>query len=252
MRWSTSGRRGSGLSLLIKPEGIAAIWPPSGVFLSAVLLTRRNRRPFLVAVLLVTDFVAEMLAGTPVLVSAMYAFALAGEAVLSAWLLLRFVGEPIGFTRVREVFGFLALAVVLSNGLAALAAASRLLPGVSSFWNSWKWFAASDGMGNLIVTPFVLGWASWARTRERLSWQPRRALEGAALLISLAALNLLAFGYISDSDVFPLFLPYLTFPFLVWAALRFSVRGVTSASAVLGQFLRRLPLLLPPRAASLA
>ncbi len=109
------------LLLVFEPEGIAAIWPCSGVFLSAVLLTRRGLRPYLVLVLWATDFTAELLAGTPPLVSAVYSLALAADAALSAWLLSRFVGQPITFRRVREVVGWLGLSVFLSNGLTSLA-----------------------------------------------------------------------------------------------------------------------------------
>ncbi len=224
------------LSLLLEfqPEGIAAIWPPEGVFLSAILLTRRELRFYLVGTLCISDFVAQLLAGTPFLVSAIYALTLTGTAVLSSWLLLRFVGEPITFMRVREVFGFLALAVILSNSLWSLvaAAASMLLPGTSSFWNSWKWWAASDGIGNLLTTPFLLSWASWARSKVG-TWNPKRAMEGAALFIPLALLNFFAFSHLSEPGLFSLLLPYVTFPFLLWAALRFGVRGVTSALVIL-------------------
>jgi PAS domain S-box-containing protein len=223
------------LSLLLafEPEGIAAIWPPEGVFLSAILLTRRTLRFYLVGTLCLTDFTAELLSGTPIFVSAIYALTLTGDAVLSSWLLLRFVGRQIAFTKVREVFGFLTLVVIFSNGLLSLvAAAADLLSGSSSFWNSWKWWAASDGVGNLLVTPFLLSWASWARSRS-VTWNPKRALEGAALFLPLALLNFVAFRYLSKSGLFSLLLPYLTFPFLLWAAFRFGIRGVTSALVIL-------------------
>ena len=83
--------------LLLQPEGIAAVWPPAGLFLSAVLLTRRSQRPYLVAALFFADWIAELFAGTPFWISAVYALALAGDAVLGSWLIVRFVGEPVRF-----------------------------------------------------------------------------------------------------------------------------------------------------------
>ena len=220
------------LSLIFQPQGIAAIWPPDGIFLSAILLTRRSIRPHLIGVLFIMDLIAEMLAGTPLLVSVVYALTLSGEAVLSAWLLLRFVNDPFSFRRVRDVFGFLFLAVFLSNFMSSLvAAAASFIPG-TSFWSSWIWWATSDGIGNLLVTPFILSWASSARTGAR-AWNPRQAGEGAALFISFAVLNYVAFRYLSEQGQFSLWHTYLTLPFLLWAALRFSLRGVTSVLIIL-------------------
>ncbi len=220
--------------LRFEPEGIAAIWPPAGIFLSAILLSRRDLRPWLVGTLFITDCSAEMLAGTPLPVSAIYSLSLTGDAALSAWLLHRFVGEPITFRRVGDVVRWLALSVLLSNAVTSLAdaAASKLLPGTHSFWISWQWSAAPEGAGNLLVTPFILTWAAWARTASR-AWNRQRAFEGAALFILLALVNFAVFSSLSGHKLFAIFLPYATFPFLLWAALRFGVRGVATAMIIL-------------------
>jgi PAS domain S-box-containing protein len=224
------------LSLLLQfqPEGIAALWPPTGIFLSAILLTRRDLRPWLAGTLCITDFMAERLAGAPFLVSAVYALALTGDAVLSAWLLHRFVGATITFGRVREVAGWLALSVLLSNALMSLAAAaaSQLLPEANSFSSSWQWWAASNGVGNLLVTPFILTWAAWGQTRLRV-WRREKAFEWAALFIPLALLTFALFNHLYAHKLFALFLPYVVLPFLLWAALRFGVRGVATALIIL-------------------
>ena len=221
------------LSLIFRPEGIAAFWPPEGIFLSAILLTRRDLRPCLVGVLFIADLIAEMIAGTPFVVSVVYALALAGDAILSSWLLLRFAGESISFRRVRDVFVFLFLVVILGNCLFSLmaAAAAASIPG-TSFWNSWKWWMTSAGIGNLLVTPFILSWASLAKTGWR-SWNPKRLLEGTVLFVSLGFLNYFAFSHLPEDGQFALALAYFSFPFLMWAALRFGMRGVTLALVVL-------------------
>lgn len=222
------------LSLVFQPEGIAAIWPPSGIFLSSLLLIRRDLKPYLVGVLLLTDLIAELMTGTSFLLSFIYALVLSGDAVLSYLLLIRFVGEPITFRRVREVFGFLILSVIVSNALMSLvsaAASFSLIPG-TSFWNSWKWWAASDGIGNLLVTPFIMSWASAVKNRQKI-WNPGQLIELTVLLTLLALLNYVAFSYFSENSQFTLLLTYLTFPFLLWAAFRFGLRGITSALIIM-------------------
>jgi signal transduction histidine kinase len=220
------------LTIVLEPSGVAPIWPPTGIFLAAILLTRREVRPWLAGALFLTDLACEMLAGTPPIVSLAYALSLTGDAVLSTWLLLRFVGEPITFRRIREVIGWLLLSLILSNSVAAAVAAatSQLLLG-ASFWDSLRAWAISDGVGNLLVTPLVLSWATWAGTR----WlrDPRRLLEGAALATLALGLNYLVLIELPQYAEFSLLLTYLNFPLLIWAALRFEMRGVTSAAAIL-------------------
>lgn len=221
------------LSFLFKPEGIAAIWPLTGIFLSAVLLTRSNVRPYLVGTLFFTDFIAEMLAGTPFVVSIAYAAALSGDAVLGAWLLLRFVGEPITFHKVRDVIGFLFLAVFLSNALMSIAAAlaANIYLGVP-FWSSWFWWFSSDGVGSLLVTPFIMSFAYSIGTRFR-EFKKFQLIEGAVLFLIMALINDYALSNFLNDHQFTMLLGLITFPFLILASFRFGAIGAATASIIL-------------------
>ena len=224
------------LSLVLHPEGIAVIWPPSGIFLSSILLTRRELRPCLVGVLFITDLIAEMITGTPFFVSVIYALSLTGEAVFSTWLLLRFVGDPFTFSKVRDVFGFFVLSVLFSNAILSLVAAAAsgfLLE--TSFWSSWKWWATSDGIGNLLVTPFILSWAALPKTTFD-HMHSKRIIEGSGLLLFLLIVNLTAFGPLSGNSQLSLLNTYLLFPLLLWATFRFGMCGVTSVLIILAAF----------------
>ena len=221
------------LELLFEPEGIAAIWPNSGIFLSAILLTRRKILPYLIGTLFITDLIIEMLAGSPFNVSLVYAFALTFDASFSAWLLTRFTGGAVTFDRVKHVFGFIALSVIFSNAISATIAslAPYLLLG-ESFWNSWALWWSSDAVGNLLITPFVMSLVSMDMARL---WKSdiKRVAEAVLFFVSIITMNFLAlqrFG--GNIDQFYI-INYLTFPFLIWAAIRFGIRGVTFASVVL-------------------
>ncbi len=222
-----------GLSQVWRPERVAPLWAGPGIFLAAVLLARRGLRPFVVGALAIIDLAAGMLAGKSFLASLVCGLSLAADAVLSTWLLLRHSGGTVGFRKVREVTGFLVLAVVLSSVLVAPAsAATRPVPGFA-FWGSWMWWLAAAGIGKLLVTPFFLCWAPWATDRAR-SWSTRRVLEATALFIPLALVNASLLFYRPQFDLFSATLPYLTLTLLLWTAMRLGTRGVTSALLVLG------------------
>ena len=80
-------------------------------------------------------------------------------------------------------------------------------------WRTW-WL--SDFSGALVVTPLILTWAT--RGLSGLSrWD---LVEGAVLIAALVLLAELP----SQRDV-----PYVVFPVLIWAALRFGPRGAATA-----------------------
>lgn len=221
------------LGLIIQPEGIAAVWPNSGIFLSAILLSRPRARPYLAVVLFLTDLIAEVQAGIPPAVSLVYSLCLTGDAVTSVFLLARFVGEPVTLRKTREVTGFLLLSVFLSNMFWSIGAALAAAEGLHTpFGTAWFWWATSDGVGNLLVTPLVLSLNGHIRTRFK-EFSRRLQVEGAVSFVTVAIL-LYYFFIFAGAYHFPtLLLNLVTFPFLIWASMRFGVVGAATASALL-------------------
>jgi PAS domain S-box-containing protein len=81
-----------------------------------------------------------------------------------------------------------------------------------------------DLLGALVVAPVILAWSSPAR-QERGN---RRRLEMAALSIGALITAEVGFGQLVDPNVLRhVDYHYLLFPFVIWAALRFGVRGAS-------------------------
>jgi signal transduction histidine kinase len=110
-------------------------------------------------------------------------------------------------------------AVSATIGALSLRAGGVLATGeLPTVWRTW-WLG--DATGALVVVPLAL---AWYRRLPR-AWSRARAIEAAAMLITVAGLSELAFRGARP-------LAYLVFPALVWAALRFGRRGATPAIAV--------------------
>jgi len=221
------------INLIFKPEGIAAIWPASGIFLSSILLTDKKLRPYLIVVLFITDFIIELQAGSAFKISLLYAFSVALNASLSAWLILLFIGETPSFAKLKHVVVFIVFSVIISNALtSSIAALGPFLSLNVSYFNSWKWWWSSDAVGNLLITPFVLSWADSLK-KKRNNLNLNQIMELGALLIALTILNYYILNTLTANDDLFSFLNFLNFPFLIWAAMRFGVRGITTASILL-------------------
>ena len=139
------------------------------------------------------------------------------KSSIAALLLRRLVGGGVGLTRVVQVLALVACAAV---GTLVSAASARLRCG----WATSSRPTSSPGCGGrggcrtsrgaLVVTPVILSWANPGPSRLGR----RQALEGVALLTVLVLVAELP----SQRDV-----PYIVFPLLIWAALRFGPRGAS-------------------------
>lgn len=207
------------------------VWLPSGLVLSALLVTRLRHWPVVALTSVVIGFLAphpERPWWLTLLVSSCGAL----EGVLGAFLMRRFVGHRVDFHRVRDVIGLVTLAAGLSALLSSLLAVGLTSLAQQNTWEqygrTWEVFWLRDAMGVLVITPLLLTWL-----QDLKDWPSRRRWELGALVLVLAlAADAIFSRDVSEQWTFhPLI--YLAFPFLLWAALRFEGHGTTLATLVL-------------------
>ena len=199
---------------------IAPVWLPSGIGLAAVLLfgPRAAVGVFLGA------FLFNATTSVPLWVSAAIGFGNTLEAVAGAWLLRR-AGFRREIDRVRDVLALAGLAALLATAISATVGVSSLwLSGIVSGGDvraAWAVWWLGDASGELTVAPLLLlAGSAWGRRRRP---GLGRVLEAVALA---ATLVLVADAGLTGSTA----RPFVVFPALVWAAVRFRQAGAAIAS----------------------
>ncbi|HEV7750296.1 MAG TPA: MASE1 domain-containing protein [Baekduia sp.] len=203
-----------GLKLAYLDGAVTALWPPVGVGMAALVLFGPRLWPGVVlGDLLVADFSTPM--GTVMGQTAGNTL----EVLVGALLLRRLAGADVAMHRVRDVFALVAAAAAGTLISACFGTASLRLGDVVGAHETvevWRTWWLSDFSGALVVTPAILAWAHGSPRRPTR----RTLLEGAALLVALVLLAEVP----SQRDV-----PYVVFPTLIWAALRFGPPGASAA-----------------------
>ena len=200
----------AGLEMAYLDGAVAAMWPPAGLGLAVLFLYGIRLWPgIVIGDLLLGDFSTPL--GTVMGQTVGNTVAL----VVAAMLLRRLTGGRAALDRVQDVVAFVACAVVAAVVSAAFGPLSLRLGDViapDELGRVFRTWTLSDASGVLVVAPAILTWA-----RSGFTGLHRRAVaEGAAVLAVLVLLVELG----PQRDV-----PYIVFPVLLWAALRFGPRG---------------------------
>ena len=156
------------------------------------------------------------------------------KTLLVAIGLRRFLKNPTRFSDFRDFGIFIFFAVVLAPVLSAFwGAGCRYLLG-HDFWPTWRRWYLGDALANLVLTPALLYWLADGFSALRQA-SVRRCVEAVALTMGLAASGVVAFTERSANYVTPALL-YVPVPFLLWAAMRFGIRGASGALSLIALF----------------
>jgi integral membrane sensor domain MASE1 len=216
------------LSFKDQGQAFATFWPPSGLFLAALVLSGLRLWPALLLAAFVANLASDVLRhDKSVPVSLGFCVANSLEACLGAWLLRRFVGTPLRLTRLKDVLGLACLSALLSPMCGATVGAGVVTVafGGDSYWSAWQTWWVTDALGVLVFAPVVLSW-----TGPRDTWfnevRPWRIAEGVVLF---AGMILVAQGVYGEWLPAPLAVPIFILPFLLWVGLRFGPRSAAAA-----------------------
>jgi signal transduction histidine kinase len=206
-----------GLELAYLDGAVAALWPPAGVGLAILFLFGIRLWPgIVIGDLLLADFSTPL--GTVLAQTVGNTVAL----VVAALLLRRLTGGRGSLERVADVLAFVAAALVAALVSAAFGPLALRLGDVippGELGRTLRTWTLGDASGVLVVAPVILTWVSLGVH----GFTRRGLLEGIAVLAALVALATLP----PQRDV-----PYIVFPVLLWAAVRFGPRGAATAILV--------------------
>ena len=189
---------------------LAVFWFANGLLIGILLRSPRAHWPAFLAAGLLGTFAANLIVGTAFLASAGLAAANGVEVILAAWLIHRHCGLDPDLTRMDVVVkaGLWGLAIPPLVGAVLGPMVVTLTMGVPFANVVFGWYLA-DLMGILLVTPLVLV----LRPQVFSDWYRQgRAVEGAAILASTAAITTAVFAQ-----------PHAVLLFLVPVPLMFAV-----------------------------
>lgn len=226
----------AGFALTLEHAPVALLWPPNALLLAALLLSPTRAWPVLIAATLPAHVLAEMSAQVPLSMVLCWFVSNVTEALIGACLIRGYLHRPPQFDRFRDLVVFLSGASLGTFVSSFLDAGFVAAVGwrYSDFWTVWQARLLSNVLATLALVPLVV---NLAQNRGRLWRQPavRDIVETAVLLLGLWGTCALVFlkTYPGPDDVMRLYMPL---PFLVWAAMRLSVSGVSLCVASVAAF----------------
>jgi signal transduction histidine kinase len=219
----------------------ALFWPPNVILFCALLIVPQRNWWQYIAAAFPAHAIAELSVGMP-LPQLLVAFATnCMVALLNAYAVRRFVGDPPWFGNFHKASLYIVIAAGIGPVIAALGGAFVPILGGGSFSEYWvfysHWYLA-NALPNLTLGPAFLIWYSgsggWTRLKPR-----RRYVEPAVVAVALVCICIVtaaAAARPGTNSLLPIVL-LLPLPLILWAAVRFGEKGASAAILVVAVIL---------------
>ena len=216
-----------GLSLASLHSNVTPVWPPAGIAIASILIFGPRLWPGIFLGALAANWLTNIHPVAAILIAI-------GNTLLplvAYWLLLRVVSWGRSLDSVGDVMSFVVSAAVVAPLVSAsIGSLSLCFAGAAEwarFTSLWLTWWMGDGFGALIVGSLLLSWSEPGKLNAH------DVPEIAALFVLLLIVVLIVFGGWFPGPVKTYPLAYLCLPCLLWAALRFDQRIVTSSIVVM-------------------
>src|SRR5262245_11004284 len=218
----------------LSDQVFALFWPPNVILFCALLFRPRREWPVLIAAAFVAHVIAEIGVGMPAPQLLVAFVTNCMVALLNAYAVRRFVGDPPWFGNFRKASIYIVITAGIAPAVSALGGAFVPILGGGAFadyWIFWSHCYLANALPNLALGPVFLIWfsdgARWTR------WKPsRRHIEPAVLAVALVCVCIVAVaaaGRLTTTSFLPAIL-FLPLPLVLWAAVRFGERGASGRS----------------------
>jgi PAS domain S-box-containing protein len=201
---------------------IGPVMSASGIALAALLLFGYKVWPGVASAAL---FLA-LLVPLPPAAAVAQGIGATAAALIGNFLLRRVVYFNPSMSRLRDALGLIAFGAFGSSVVSASIGTSVLYAvhgrGWSGFGKAWVIYWFGDSIGVLLLTPLLLSFFNLRRNTFRA-----RIPELIALLMFLAVSCFIVIGDLPLITVRLHFLAFAVLPFVIWAAIRFGLSGVT-------------------------
>jgi signal transduction histidine kinase len=215
----------------------ALFWPPNVILFCALLIVPQRHWWLYIATAFPAHVVAELGVGMPFPALLLAFVTNCMVALLNAYAVRRFVGDPPWFGDFRKASLYIVIAAGVSPAVSALGGAFvPILAGgsLSQYWVFYSLWYLANALPNLTLGPVFLIWFS--DRRRWMEWKPsRRHIEPLLLAAGLGFVCLMtaeAAERLAVHSLLPAVL-LLPLPLILWSAVRFGEKGASTAILVI-------------------
>ncbi len=222
-----------GFALTFPQSAVSVLWPPNAILFTTLLLTPARKWWVMVLSIFPIHVIVQLQSGVPISMSLCWFVSNAGEGLLGAICVRRFIEREADFAGPRNLAFYIAAAMLASFLGSFLDASFVSLVGwkANTYWQTWAMRFPSNVLAALAIPPLVVLWLDQGAGRLRnISWW--RAAEASILGLGLLTTSLTVFSWESGGPGAMTVFIYLPLPFLLWAAMRFGQIGASAAFLV--------------------